>query len=171
MKILTLIIVSFIVLFNGGVKGQSLSEFKTQVAEQLTEAFDRIILNEKVQANNTKEIKFLKTQLEDLKKEYAQETEKRVRNENKQAKEIQELGKKHKENEEEIEFLKQKVEDLQKFQAPETCYQLKKQGVTRGQDIYLDSDGFNHGKKQLLMIFSSPCSFCIRFCSLKFEPA
>ena len=171
MKILMLITVLLIFLFNSGVNGQSLSEFKTQVAEQLTEAFDRIILNEKLQANNTKEIKFLKTQLEDLKKEYAQETEKRVRNENKQAKEIQELGKKHKENEEEIEFLKQKVEDLQKFQAPETCYQLKKQGVTRGQDIYLDSDGFNHGKKQLLMIFSSPCSFWIRFCSLNFGPA
>ena len=161
MKFLMLITVFLTFLFNGGVNGQSLAEFKKLVAEQLTEAFDRIIVNEKQQANNTKEIKFLKMQVEDLKKEYAQETEKRITNENQQAKEIQELEKKHEENEEEIEFLKQEVEDLQKFQAPETCYQLGKQGVTRGQDVYLDSDGFNHGKMQLLMliIFLSPCSF------------
>ena len=118
-----------------------------EVLREFTDVYDRIIRIEKDH----------KKTIQELQKEHV--------------KTIQELEKKHEDNKNEIEFLKQKVEDLQKFQAPETCYQLKKQGVTRGQDIYLDSDGFNHGKKQLLMIFSSPCSFCIRFCSLKFEPA
>ena len=166
MKFLTLITVFSIFLFNGGVDGRTVGELEKIVASQFVEVFDRIIRIEKEEIkelkrkdlNSTEEIQFLKIQVEDLKKENVQETEIRIRNENQQAKEIQELEKKHEENKKEIEFLKQKVEDLQKFQAPETCYQLGKQGVTRGQDVYLDFDGFNHGKKQLLMliIFLSP---------------
>ena len=53
MKIFMLIIIFSISLFNGGVNGQSLTEFKKLVAEQLTEAFDRIIVIEK----ETKDLK------------------------------------------------------------------------------------------------------------------
>ena len=79
-----LITVFLIFLFNGGVNGQSLAEFKKLVAEQLTEAFDRIIVLEKGRAveikklkskdlNNKEEIKSLKSQVEDLINNFAQE--------------------------------------------------------------------------------------------------
>ena len=149
MKFLMSITVFLIFLFNGRVNGQSLSEFKTQVAEQLTEAFDRIILLEKGSAkeikelkskdlNNTEEIQFLTQQVEDLKKHVAQETEIRIR------------------HTEQIELLKEQVEDLRKITAPESCAQLMKQGATRGQDVYLDSDGVNHGKKGKIFL----CHVC-----------
>ena len=156
LKMKFLITAFLIFLFNDGVNGQSLAEFKKLVAEQLTEAFDRIIVIEKGSAkeikelkskdlNHTEEIKFLKSQVEDLKKDNAQEKEIRIR------------------NTEQIELLKEQVEELQKMTAPETCSQFSKQGVTRGKDVYLDSDGVNHGKKQQLTfkIFLSPCSFWI----------
>ena len=133
-------------MFNVGVNGRTVDELEKILAGQFVEVFDRIILNEKQQANNTKEIKFLIQQVDDLKKYIAQETEIRIR------------------NTEQIESLKKQVEELRKVTAPETCAQLVKQGVTRGKDIFLDSDGVNHGKKQLLMliiIFLSPCSFWI----------
>ena len=154
--------------FNGGVDGRSVKELEKIVASQFVEVFDRIIKIEKEEIkelkrkdlNNSEEIQFLKVQVEDLKKENVQEAEIRIRNENQQAREIQELEKKHEENKKEIEFLKQKVEDLQKLQAPESCLQMEKQGVTRGQDVYLDSDGVNYGKKQLLiLIIFIPLSF------------
>ena len=102
--------------------------------------------------NNTEKIQFLIQQVEDLKKHIEQETKIRIT------------------NTEQINLLKEQVEDLRKITAPETCAQFVKQGVTRGEDVYLDSDGVNHGKKHLLMltIFSSPCSFWIGFCSLNF---
>ena len=144
-------------------EGITVDELSQQVAGQFVEAFDRIIEIEKKSAieikelkskdlNNTKEIKFLMQQVEELKKNNTQETETRIR------------------NTEQIKLLKEQVEELRKITAPETCAQLVKQGVTRGEDIYLDSDGVNHGKKHLLMltIFSSPCSFRIGFCSLNF---
>ena len=160
MKFLVLITIFVIFLFYGGVTGRSVEELEKIVAAQFVEVFDRIIRIEKEEIkglkrkdlNNTEEIQFLKIQVEDLKNENAQETEIRIKNENKQAKEIQELEKKHEENKKEIEVLQQKVEDLQKLQAPETCSQLVKQGVGRGEDVYLDSDGVNHGKKQLLIV-------------------
>ena len=160
MKFLVLITIFVIFLFYGGVTGRSVEELEKIVAAPFVEGFDRIIRIEKEEIkglkrkdlNNTEEIQFLKIQVEDLKKENAQETEIRIKNENKQAKEIQELEKKHEENKKEIEVLQQKVEDLQKLQAPETCSQLGKQGVGRGEDVYLDSDGVNHGKKQLLIV-------------------
>ena len=150
-----LITIFLILSFNSGVDGRSVKELEKIVASQFVEVFDRIIRIEKEEIkelkrkdlNNSEEIQFLKVQVEDLKKENVQETEIRIRNENQQAKEIQELEKKHEENKKEIEFLKHIVEDLQKLQAPESCLQMGKQGVTRGQDVYLDSDGVNHGKK------------------------
>ena len=159
MKFLMLITVFLIFLFNGGVNGQSLSEFKTQVAEQLTEAFDRIIKLEKEtkdlkskDLNNTEEIKLLKQHVEDLKKYNQQETEIRI------------------ENEKQIKLLKEEVIEFRKITATETCVQLVKQGVTKGEDVYLDPDGVNHGKKQLLMliIFLSRSSYWIGICSLNF---
>ena len=50
------------------------------------------------------------------------------------------------ENEKQIKLLKEQVEELRKITAPEKCLQLVRQGVTRGTDIFLDSDGVNHGK-------------------------
>ena len=130
-----LITVFLFFLFNGGVNGQSLAEFKTLVAEQLTEAFDRIIKLEKEikelkskDLNDTKELQFIKQQVEDLKKDNAQETKVRM------------------ENEKQIKLLKEQVEELRKITSPEKCLQLVKQGVTRGKDILLDPDGVNHGK-------------------------
>ena len=78
---------------------------------------------------NTEEIKLLKQHVEDLKKYNQKETEIRI------------------ENEKQIKLLKEQVEELRKITAPETCAQYVKQGATRGEDIYLDSDGVNHGKK------------------------
>ena len=78
--------------------------------------------------NDTKELQFLKQQVEDLKNDNAHETEVRL------------------ENEKQIKLLKEQVEDLRKITAPEKCLQLVRQGVTRGTDIFLDSDGVNHGK-------------------------
>ena len=130
-----LITVFLFFLFNGRVNGQSLAEFKTLVAEQLTEAFDRIIKLEKETKelkskalNDTKELQFLKQQVEDLKNDNAHETEVRL------------------ENEKQIKLLKEQVEDLRKITAPEKCLQLVRQGVTRGTDIFLDSDGVHQGK-------------------------
>ena len=130
-----LITVFLFFLFNGRVNGQSLAEFKTLVAEQLTEAFDRIIKLEKEtkelkskDLNDTKELQFIKQQVEDLKKDNAQETKVRM------------------ENEKQIKLLKEQVEELRKITSPEKCLQLVKQGVTRGKDILLDPDGVNHGK-------------------------
>ena len=130
-----LITVFLFFLFNGGVNGQSLAEFKTLVAEQLTEAFDRIIKLEKEikelkskDLKNTEEIKSLKSQVEDLINNFAQEKKIRIR------------------NMEQIELLKEQVEELRKITAPEKCLQLVSQGVTRGKDIFLDPDGVNHGK-------------------------
>ena len=117
------------------MNGQSLAEFKTLVAEQLTEAFDRIIKLEKEtkdlkskDLNDTKELQFIKQQVEDLKNDNAQETKVRM------------------ENEKQIKLLKEQVEELRKITAPEKCLQLVSQGVTRGKDIFLDPDGVNHGK-------------------------
>ena len=128
--------------FNGGVDGRSVEELEKIVASQFVEVFDRIIRIEKEEIkelkrkdlNSTEEIQFLKIQVEDLKKENAQETEIRIK------------------NEKQIELLKEEVEDLRKTTAPETCATLVKQGVKRGKDILLDSDGVNHGKKQLLSL-------------------
>ena len=156
-----LITIFLIVVFNSGVNGLSVVELKDLVAAQLTEAFDRIIQIEKGSAieikelkskdlNNIEEIKFLKSQVEDLKNDNAQEKEMRIR------------------NTEQIDLLKGQVDELRKITAVETCSQLSKQGVTKGKDVYLDSDGVNHGKKQLLLLmtFLSPCYFWIGFCSL-----
>ena len=151
-----LINIFFIFSFNGGVNGRTVEELEKILASQFVEAFDRIIKIEKESAkeikelkskdlNNTEEIKFLKSQVEDLKNNFAQEKEIGIR------------------NTEQIELLNEQVEELRKMTAPETCSQFSKQGVTRGKDVYLDSDGVNHGKKQQLTfkIFLSPCSFWI----------
>ena len=94
-----------------------------EVLAQFVEVYDRII---KIEKDHVKTI-------QELKKEHV--------------KTIQELEKKHEDNSNEIQFLKQKVEDLEKLTATETCAQLVKQNITRGQDVFIDSDGFNHGKK------------------------
>ena len=99
-----------------------------EVLREFTDVYDRII---KIEKDHVKTI-------QELQKEHV--------------KTIQELEKKHEDNKNEIEFLKQKVEDLQKVHPIETCSQLVKQGIAKGQDIYLDSDGINHGKKPLLML-------------------
>ena len=156
MKFGLLIIIFSISLFNSGVNGQSLTEFKKLVAEQLTEAFDRIIEIEKEtkdlkskDLNNTEEIKLLKQHVEGLKKYNEQETEIRI------------------ENEKQIKLLKEEVIEFRKITATETCVQLVKQGVTKGEDVYLDPDGVNRGQKQLLLLitFLSPCYLWIGFCS------
>ena len=158
MKFGLLIIIFSISLFNSGVNGQSLTEFKKLVAEQLTEAFDRIIEIEKEtknlkskDLNNTEKIKLLIQQVEDLKKFNEQETKIRIENEN-QIKLLKE------ENQNQIKLLKEEVKELRKITATETCPHLLKQGVTRREDVYLDPDGVNHGKKQLLLLmtFLSP---------------
>ena len=140
-----LINIFFIFSFNAGVNGRTLEELEKILASQFVEAFDRIINIEKESAieikelkskdlNNTNKIDFLTQQVENLKKDNAQETEIRIK------------------NEKQIELLKEQVEDLRKTTAPETCAQLVKQGAKRGKDILLDSDGVNQGKKQLLSL-------------------
>ena len=64
-----------------------------------------------------------------------------------QTKLIQELRDNDLEKTEEIKFLKLQIEELQKITAPATCSELRKQNITRDQEIYLDSDGLNHGEK------------------------
>ena len=111
-----------------GVNGKTVKELEEQVLDQFTEAIDHIIENEK------KHKDFVK------------------KNNEEQALQIQQLESKDEENSRQIELLKQQVEELLKINAPESCHQLSKQGITRGQDIFLDPDGINQGKKQLLKL-------------------
>ena len=64
-----------------------------------------------------------------------------------QAEQIKKLMNSDLEKMQEIEFLKLRIQELQKSNAPATCSELVKQGVTRSQEIFLDSDGLNHGEK------------------------
>ena len=68
-----------------------------------------------------------------------------IRNEKQHALKIQELERNDADKTEEINFLKQQIEEIQVSNAPETCAHLGKQGVTRTQDIFIDSDGVNQG--------------------------
>ena len=176
MKVLILIIVSFIIYFIGEVNGRTVDELEKILASQFVEAFDRIIKIEKESAkeikelkskdlNNTNKIDFLTQQVEDLKEsalEIKELKSKYLNNTNKidlltqQVENLKKDNAQEKEiriqNEKQIELLKEQVEDLRKTTAPETCATIVKQGVTRGKDILLDSDGLNHGKKQLLSL-------------------
>ena len=125
MKLFMLITICLNISSNG-VNGKSVDELEDLVLDQFVEVFDRIILNEK------KHKHFVK------------------KNGEEQALQIQQLVSKDEENSRQIELLKQQVEELLKMNAPESCHQLSKQGINRGQDIYLDPDGINQGKKQLL---------------------
>ena len=68
-----------------------------------------------------------------------------IRNEKQHALKIQELEKNDADKTEEINFLKQQIKEIQVSNPPETCAHLGKQGVTRTQDIFIDSDGVNQG--------------------------
>ena len=115
-------------IYSNGVNAKSVDELEDLVLDQFVEVFDRIILNEK------KHNYFVKKIGEE------------------QALRIQQLVSKDEENSRQIELLKQQVEELLKIIAPESCHRLSKQGITRGQDIFLDPDGINQGKKQLLKL-------------------
>jgi hypothetical protein len=127
MKLFMLITICLNISSNG-VNGKSVDELEELVLDQFVEVYDRIILNEK------KHNHFVK------------------KNGEEQALQIQQLVSKDEENSRQIELLKQQVEELLKINAPESCHQLSKQGITRGQDIFLDPDGINQGKKQLLKL-------------------
>ena len=127
MKLFMLITICLNISSNG-VNGKSVDELEDLVLDQFVEVFDRIILNEK------KHKYFVK------------------KNGEEQALQIQQLVSKDEENSRQIELLKQQVEELLKINAPESCHQLSKQGITRGQDIFLDPDGIDQGKKQLLKL-------------------
>ena len=126
MKLFMLITICLTIISSNGVNGISVDELHEAVLDQFVEVFDRIILNEKKHNNFVK------------------------KNNEEQALQIQQLVSKDEENSRQIEFLKQQVEELLKMIAPESCHQISKQGITRGQDIFLDPDGINQGKKQLL---------------------
>ena len=126
MKLFMLITICLTIISSNGVSGISVDELHEAVLDQFVEVFDRIILNEK------KHNYFVK------------------KNGEEQALQIQQLVSKDEENSRQIELLKQQVEELLKINAPESCHQLSLQGITRGQDIFLDPDGINQGKKQLL---------------------
>ena len=128
MKLFMLITICLTIISSNGVNGISVDELHEAVLDQFVEVFDRIILNEK------KHNYFVK------------------KNGEEQALQIQQLVSKDEENSRQIELLKQQVEELLKLNAPESCHQLSKQGITRGQDIFLDPDGINQGKKQLLKL-------------------
>ena len=68
-----------------------------------------------------------------------------IRNEKQHALEIQELKQNDADKTEEINFLRQQIKEIQVSNPPETCAHLGKQGVTRTQDIFIDSDGVNQG--------------------------
>ena len=127
MKLFMLITICLNISSNG-VNGKSVDELEDLVLDQFVEVYDRIILNEK------KHKDFVK------------------KNSEEQTLQIQQLESKDEENSRQIELLKQQVEELLKIIAPESCHQLSKQGITRGQDIFLDPDGINQGKKQLLKL-------------------
>ena len=130
MKLFMLITICLNISSNG-VNGKSVDELEDLVLDQFVEVFDRIILNEK------KHKYFVK------------------KNGEEQALQIQQLVSKDEENSRQIELLKQQVEELLKMNAPESCHQLSKQGITltRGQDIFLDPDGINQGKKPITQCF------------------
>ena len=96
------------------------------------EVYDRIIRNEKQHALEIQELKQNDAdKTEEIKKQHALE--------------IQELKQNDADKTEEINFLKQQIEEIQVSNPPETCAHLGKQGVTRTQDIFIDSDGVNQG--------------------------
>ena len=64
-----------------------------------------------------------------------------------QAKQIKQLMNSDSEKKQEIESLKLQIQELQKTNAPATCSELENQGITRSQEVFLDSDGLNHGEK------------------------
>ena len=128
MKLFMLITICLNISSNG-VNGKSVDELEDLVLDQFVEVFDRIILNEK------KHNDFVR------------------KNSEEQALQIQQLVSKDEENSRQIELLKQQVEELLKINAPESCHQLSKQGITRGQDIFLDPDGINQGKKPITQCF------------------
>ena len=128
MKLFMLITICLTIISSNGVSGISVDELHEAVLDQFVEVFDRIILNEKKHNNFVK------------------------KNNEEQALQIQQLVSKDEENSRQIEFLKQQVEELLKMIAPESCHQISKQGITRGQDIFLDPDGINQGKKQQLKV-------------------
>jgi hypothetical protein len=68
-----------------------------------------------------------------------------IRNEKQHALKIQELEQNDADKTEEINFLRQQIKEIQVSNPPETCAHLGKQGVTRTQDIFIDSDGVNQG--------------------------
>ena len=68
-----------------------------------------------------------------------------IRNEKQHALEIQELKQNDADKTDEINFLRQQIKEIQVSNPPETCAHLGKQGVTRTQDIFIDSDGVNQG--------------------------
>ena len=76
----------------------------------------------------------------------------------KQAKQIQELRDNDLKKTEEIKFLRLQIEELQKRTAPATCSELWKQDITRNQEVFLDSDGVNHGEKPVKAFCTFPSS-------------
>ena len=85
-------------------------------------------------------------------------------NNKQQAEKIQQLMQKDEDQSKKIELLQLQVTELQKLNAPSTCSQLKKQGIDRDQEIFLDFDGINHGKKPVevcmyLSLFLMQCNF------------
>ena len=71
---------------------------------------------------------------------------------------IQELRDNDSEKNEEIKFLKMQIEELQKMTAPATCSELWEQGITRDQEVFIDSDGVNHGEKPVKAHCTFPSS-------------
>ena len=92
-------------------------------------------------------------QIQELKDNQAKQIQELRDNQDKQ---IQELTDKDLKKTEEIKFLKVQIEELQKVTAPATCSKLFKQDITRDQEVYLDSDGVNHGEKPVKAFCSFP---------------
>ena len=68
---------------------------------------------------------------------------------------IKELTEKDIKKTKKIEHLELQIQELQKLNAPATCSEVWKQGIERDQNIFLDSDGVNHGEKPVQAF----CSF------------
>ena len=77
-------------------------------------------------------------------------------NNKQQAEKIQELVNKDVDKTNEILFLKTQIQELRQLTAPATCSDLWNQGITRSQEIYVDSDGVNHGERPVKAFCNFP---------------
>ena len=133
--------VACLCLLSNCVAGQSANE--QDVLDAFTDVYDIMYSIRDDHAN----------QIQELRENQAKQIQELKDN---QTKQIQELRDNDFEKSDEIKFLKLQIEELKKLTAPATCSELFNQDITRNQEVFLDTDGFNYGEKPVKAFCSFP---------------